>query len=101
METINKVDQFFELHAEYEHKLLVINSYYNEITDVMDEAQKKQLNDAQRAFYQMIGQYTELLNRETDIDAKLNIAKNRDEYLNNILISCGIEYLEKEDEFHK
>jgi hypothetical protein len=99
---MDKTEQFFKLHEEYENKLLAINSYYSDVlANALDEDTKEKIYGEYREFYSVIGEYTESLGLENNIDSKLAIAVARDQYLDSKITNYGIEYKKEEDEFHK
>ena len=94
---MSNLDLYMNLHDSYEHKVLVINSYFaNEIAYADSDSRKESLIVSSRNFYKAIGDFTTKLNSEDNIDKKLLIAKERDTYLNNIIGNYSIDIIDEE-----
>ncbi len=102
MKMMEMTDQFINYHREYEHKLLIISSFYsNGLMNALTEAEKELISKSSHKFYEVMGAFTDKLNGEPDLNKKLMIAHERDRYLNSIMAHYGIEYKVDEDELKK
>ena len=102
MNTLNQTEKLYELHEEYQNKLLVINAFYStELSNSVSESEKEMTYASFRRFYEIMGEFTDRLGKESHINKKIEIAIERDNYLNAIMNNYNIEYKVEEDEIKK